>query len=336
MLAAGADFPEHRVLVRPVKSGTSTSVQNVDGTGTITSTQFVDSDGKRVLTSNNHVWAHNGLDGVVVGANLVQPGVADSPNGGVIGKLKRFVTVKVLPGMSSVIPPEEDFNFIDLALCDPTLSSDQYSNESLNVGKCPGTYQANPEDAVEYTPFTISSRTSGTHDTLITATQVMGWIQGYGGFAFFVDQIYLEPGSVYPGDSGSPLIKKTTKELTGRVFAGGTDGSGLANDVWFDMDPNYGNLKFVADNWGTNPEPPDNTFKHTYQNPGTYTLIVNVTDANGKTGTGIATITVTPNGQLSITIALDKDTGPAPLTINATANVQGATLPLTFQWSAGE
>src|SRR5207244_1293783 len=81
----------------------------------------------------------------------------------------------------------------------------------------------------------------------------------------------------------------------------------------------------------TNP----NTQSHTYTVKGTYTVKVNVTDANGAKQTASSTITISPL-TLAVVFTTAPTTGTVGTAISFTASASGGTTPYSFSWSFGD
>jgi PKD repeat protein len=77
---------------------------------------------------------------------------------------------------------------------------------------------------------------------------------------------------------------------------------------------------------------------HLYQNPGTYTAVYTVTDNSGHTGTARSVVTVSANQPPTCTLTLDKNSGTAPLTINANASCtdpEDGVVSASINWGDG-
>ncbi|RMG17040.1 MAG: PKD domain-containing protein [Deltaproteobacteria bacterium] len=75
---------------------------------------------------------------------------------------------------------------------------------------------------------------------------------------------------------------------------------------------------------------------HTYQQPGSYIATVQVTDANGDRDSDTVTVQVTTNAQPVVTASASPASGPAPLTTQFFASVQGGDPPISWQWTFGD
>src|SRR5207245_2453317 len=80
----------------------------------------------------------------------------------------------------------------------------------------------------------------------------------------------------------------------------------------------------------TNP----NTQSHTYATKGTFTVKVNVTDANAKLATASSTITISGT-PLALTFTSPPTSGTVGTSVSFTASASGDTAPYTFSWNFG-
>src|SRR5207244_4060469 len=81
----------------------------------------------------------------------------------------------------------------------------------------------------------------------------------------------------------------------------------------------------------TNP----NTQSHTYATKGTFTVKVNVTDANGAKQTASSVITISPL-TLAVAFTTAPTTGTVGTAVSFTASASGGTTPYSFSWSFGD
>src|SRR5207245_376088 len=81
----------------------------------------------------------------------------------------------------------------------------------------------------------------------------------------------------------------------------------------------------------TNP----NTQSHTYATKGTFTVKVNVTDANGAKQTASSTITIAPL-QFTVVFTTAPTTGTVGTAVSFTASASGGTTPYSFSWNFGD
>ena len=204
--------------------------------------------GKKLILSNNHVLANsnNGQPG----DTILQPGAADSGQDPQhrIASLLRFVQINMTGGdgdgdlpdctiakgvaaslnlvarllgskhrlavKKTAARPMQTENLVDAAVAEP-VSDDVIETEILDIGKVTGTREPELNMAVIKSGRT-TALTEGVITTLNATVQV-----GYGGtlMAMFEDQI-LTSNMSEPGDSGSLLVAKDTKEAVGLLFAG--------------------------------------------------------------------------------------------------------------------
>jgi len=75
---------------------------------------------------------------------------------------------------------------------------------------------------------------------------------------------------------------------------------------------------------------------YTYQQPGDYTAVCTVTDANGDQANGSVEVAVAEDRIPTVEIQADPLVGIAPLQVNFHAAVVGGDQPLTYSWSFGD
>ncbi len=78
------------------------------------------------------------------------------------------------------------------------------------------------------------------------------------------------------------------------------------------------------------------TPSHVYATPGTFTVSLKVTDANGDEATGTTDVVVTTNETPQAMAAATPDAGLAPLTVQFDTQASGGNGALTYQWSFGD
>src|SRR5207302_577585 len=133
--------------------------------------------------------------------------------------------------------------------------------------------------------------------------------------------------------AGTPLtVSFTTAPTTGTVGTSVSFTAQAAGDTapyTFSWSFGDGSAKVAG---GTlNP----NTQSHTYNTKGTFTVTVNVTDANAKLATKTSVITITGTA-LTVAFTTAPTTGTVGTSVSFTANASGDTAPYTFSWSFGD
>jgi PKD repeat protein len=75
---------------------------------------------------------------------------------------------------------------------------------------------------------------------------------------------------------------------------------------------------------------------HRYTAPGTYTVVLSATDADGDSAVAQVQVTATADGVPAVEIAALPTTGIAPLRVAFQANVAGGNAPIQYDWSFGD
>jgi len=89
-------------------------------------------------------------------------------------------------------------------------------------------------------------------------------------------------------------------------------------------------------NFGDGQSSTTQNLAHTYQNSGNYTATLTVTDSASTNASATVDISVSANPPIRQTIIASPTSGPAPLTVNFTANANGGTPPYTYNWNFGD
>jgi PKD repeat protein len=133
--------------------------------------------------------------------------------------------------------------------------------------------------------------------------------------------------------AGTPLtVSFTTAPTTGTVGTPVSFTATAAGDTApYTFSWNFGDGTANVAGGITNP----NSQSHTYQVKGTYSVKVNVTDANGKLASASATITVAPL-QFVVVLTSAPTTGTVGTPVSFTASGSGGTAPYSFSWSFGD
>lgn len=186
--------------------------------------------------SNNHVLANENL--ASIGDPVIQPGELDGgdPTADVIGSLFDLVPLQF---ESSTSVPDPAVNHVDAA-CALIDDFADFSREVFWIGYPKGWRpRASVEAAVAAgnTRVQKTGRTTGYTQGTIAAVAVDTWVEYSTGFAFFEDQLLIEPGDFSDrGDSGSGILDMD-ENIVGLLFAGGPTHT-IANfieDVWTDL-----------------------------------------------------------------------------------------------------
>jgi PKD repeat protein len=75
---------------------------------------------------------------------------------------------------------------------------------------------------------------------------------------------------------------------------------------------------------------------HTYQNPGTYTASLVVTDDNGDSANSTVEITVLDNSVPQVSVTASPTTGVVPTNVSFSSTINGGDAPFTYQWNFGD
>ncbi|MEM2262360.1 MAG: hypothetical protein QXK24_07905 [Ignisphaera sp.] len=208
------DLLERTSRVRPILGGISCANRYITA-GTLTAI-FRDKTTKELkILSNNHVLTRiiKGIEGEI-GDEILQPSPYDDGTlSDVIGKLEKFVSIK--------LPPET--NVIDAAIATCEVDSKPY--EVMDIGTLGTITQALPNMVVKK-----SGRTTGLTRGMIFDTSATVKVYGYYSpdtYAIFEDQIVISPAIAAGGDSGSILCTEDNR-IVGLIFAG-SDRFTLAN-----------------------------------------------------------------------------------------------------------
>lgn len=236
-LRARATFTQR---LRPVLGGASGAVHVPGLTYTGTLGMVVKGyggfDGRFFVLSNNHVLAN--INEAHVGDPVLQPGTLDGGNLGtdVIGHLFDYVPLRF--GNPSGSLQDQPKNKADAAIAEVTFGN--VSREIFWVGYPKGwrtlamveqaVVDANGQLRVQKT-----GRTTAYTQGVVTDLGFDGWVDyEFGRFAYFEDQLLIEPGNFSDrGDSGS-IILDTEERIIGLLFGGGATHT-IANhiqDVW--------------------------------------------------------------------------------------------------------
>lgn len=203
------DSGAHRERTRPVIAGISISDHGSGGAGTLGGiVSFDNHEDELYILSNNHVMAN--VNTRKIGSPVLQPGEHDGGNvdSDKIAELTYFHQVHL--GASSGVP-----NQVDLAIA-KLDNPDDLDCVVKSIGR-----PKNHSDATVGMDVEKSGRTTGhTYGQIISVDETTKVGMGLGkGVAVFKDQIATTAMSK-PGDSGSFLFEKGTKNVVGLVFAG--------------------------------------------------------------------------------------------------------------------
>ena len=238
-LRARASFTQR---ARPVLGGASGAVHvpglTYTGTLGLGVRGYGSHAGRFFILSNNHVLAN--VNQANIGDPVIQPGTLDGgdPAVDVIGTLYDYVTLQFfIPGLPLADQPR---NHADAALAEVTFG--EVTREIFWVGYPKGwrtkaVVAAALADAGGTITVQKTGRTTAYTQGTITDLSYDGWVDYQGSFAYFEDQLLIQPGSFSDaGDSGS-VILDMEERLVGLLFAGGATHT-IANhieDVWLQL-----------------------------------------------------------------------------------------------------
>ena len=193
---------------RPVPIGVSTGHPDITA-GTIGCRV---TDGTNVYAlSNNHVYANSNK--ATIGDNVLQPGRVD---GGVdpddaIGTLFDFEWIEFGPRGSNMI--DAAIALTNTNIVDNATPSDGYGTPSSDIVIV--TYELLPLPVQKY------GRTTGQTTGVVDSINATIKVRYSGGFAIFVNQIVITPGTFSAGgDSGSLIVTQSGNNPVGLLFAG--------------------------------------------------------------------------------------------------------------------
>jgi len=195
---------------RPVPIGVSTGHPDITA-GTIGCRVIGVIDGNDVYyaLSNNHVYANS--NNATIGDNVLQPGSVD---GGVdpydaIGTLSDFEWIEFGP---------RGENYIDAAIAFTTTADVNNATPPDGYGTPSSTIRT--DDLLEL-PVQKYGRTTGQTTGVVDSINATVKVGYGGGFAIFVGQIFITPGTFSAGgDSGSLIVTDPDKNPVGLLFAG--------------------------------------------------------------------------------------------------------------------
>jgi hypothetical protein len=247
------EVPNHVILVE--RNGKLVWSGNSVTAGTLACLVKDETDGEKVILSNNHVLANsNDAD---LGSPIVQPGVYDGGNvlTDTIAKLKRFVPIqfeqgstcpvaqgfcavynslaKAFGAKTRLVTVKEVYNTVDCAVASP-VSPDVVSDEIIDIGVPQGVVTPQVGLKVRKSGRT-TCLTHGEIDTVDLTVRVMYDYKT----ALFKDQIGIQPieGKFSAGgDSGSAIIAEDEPKIVGLLFAGDESGYTIANQIQNVMD----------------------------------------------------------------------------------------------------
>jgi len=123
------------------------------------------------------------------------------------------------------------------------------------------------------------------------------------------------------------------------VSTSGTAPLSISFDGSSSTDPEGRSLSYSWDAGDLSPTGSGSSFNHTYNNPGTYTATLTVTDDAGQQDSDSVQITVTAPSNTPPTLnpTASPNSGPAPLAVNFTANASDADGDaLSYAWDFGD
>jgi hypothetical protein len=209
---------------RPISGGLSIG-QPWWGTGTLSTLVIERNSGKKLLLSNNHVFAksnNNEFQWAKAGDSIIQPGHVDGGREGLppletVGHLLRWVNLQTAHWVGDHFEGED--NYVDCALAEP-LDPNVISSDISGIGSVAGITEPSLNLNVQK-----SGRTTRLTQGVITDIDFTGIIDYGVLWAKFVNQIIvqgtegIEKPFSRPGDSGS-LIVDLSNNAVGLLFAG--------------------------------------------------------------------------------------------------------------------
>lgn len=218
----------NRDVFRPILGGVSVANANVNAIGTLSGVFRDTTDNLPVILSNNHVIANE--NEATLGEDIEQPSPFDAGGGGVVGTLKRFITIG-----------EED-NHVDGGLATIDIGGD-FDIAVTNIGL---TRKVVTSDPPVNKLVRKSGRTSEYTFGIVVSTNVNVVVTYDFGDAEFTNQI-ATTCMLQPGDSGS-LLFSLKNELLGLGFAGSQEFSvfNRIEDVFNELEIDNYNLNKIS------------------------------------------------------------------------------------------
>lgn len=187
---------------RPAIGGISVGHKNITA-GTLGSIVFDNKTGKKLILSNNHIFANTNK--ASIGDEILQQSVFD---GGIIEK-------NTIARLSKYIIIQREGNIVDCAIAEP-INPDIILDEIFEVGKVSGVTVAKEDMIVKK-----SGRTTGVTFGTVISTDATIRVISDAGDVVFRDCIVTTP-MAEGGDSGSLLLTEDNK-VTGLLFAGSNE-----------------------------------------------------------------------------------------------------------------